>query len=114
FEYLRTLDTGHADSHINWLVCGGSGLSLRRQRPDGPELFETFLGADRQTSEGRLVAKSQLYMGLIGHKSERRRPYSFLRIDVKSGTPPRFEVKLHVSERYHQDWEEYALDPLML
>ncbi|MBD0334027.1 MAG: metallophosphoesterase [Cyanobacteria bacterium Co-bin13] len=114
FEYLRTLDTGHADSHINWLVCGGSGLSLRRQRPDGPELSETFLGSDRETSEERLVAKSQLYVGLSGHKSERRRPYSFLRIDVKAGSPPRFEVKLHVSERHHQTWEDYALDPLML
>jgi 3',5'-cyclic AMP phosphodiesterase CpdA len=114
FEYLRTLDTGHADSHMNWIVCGGSGLSLRRQRPDGPELYETFLSDGGEGAEGRLVAKSQLFVGLTGHKRERRRPYSFLRIDVKAGTPPRFEVKLHVSERYHQDWEEYALDPLML
>ncbi|HEY9763116.1 MAG TPA: metallophosphoesterase [Trichocoleus sp.] len=111
FEYLKTLDTGHADSHINWLVCGGSGLSLRRQQPEGPELFETFWQSSTQM---RLVAKSQLYVGLTGHKTERRRPYSFLRIGVKAGTPPRFEVKLHVSERYHQHWEEYALDSLII
>ncbi|HEY9735770.1 MAG TPA: metallophosphoesterase [Trichocoleus sp.] len=115
FEYLRTLSTGHADSHINWLVCGGSGLSLRRQRPDGAELFETrFSETAPGTAESRLVAKSQLYVGLSGHKTERRRPYSFLRIDVKPGTPPQFVIRLHVSERYHQDWSEYDLDPLVI
>ncbi|HTL90316.1 MAG TPA: metallophosphoesterase, partial [Leptolyngbya sp.] len=34
-EYLRTVDTGHADSNTNWVVCGGSGYSLRRQREEG-------------------------------------------------------------------------------
>jgi len=33
-EYLRTGDTGHADSNLNWIVCGGSGFSLRRQRSE--------------------------------------------------------------------------------
>jgi hypothetical protein len=31
-DYLRTTDTGHGDAHIPWVVCGGSGYSLRRQR----------------------------------------------------------------------------------
>ncbi|MGL5796362.1 MAG: metallophosphoesterase family protein, partial [Waterburya sp.] len=34
-EHLSTKDTGYADSNINWLVCGGSGPSLRRQRQEG-------------------------------------------------------------------------------
>jgi 3',5'-cyclic AMP phosphodiesterase CpdA len=36
FEYLKTEATGYADSHMNCVVCGGSGLSLRRQRPRAP------------------------------------------------------------------------------
>ena len=31
-EVLRTHDTGHGDAHTNWVVCGGSGYSLRNQR----------------------------------------------------------------------------------
>ncbi|MGF1569133.1 MAG: metallophosphoesterase family protein [Nodosilinea sp.] len=115
FEYLRTVDTGHADSYIDWVVCGGSGLSLRRQRPEGAMLYETFSGQAPDTpAEFRLVAKSQLFSGLTGHKTDRRRPYSFLRIDVKAGDSPQFVLTPYVSERYHQDWQDYTLDPLVL
>ena len=41
FEILQTLDTGHADSRIPWIICGGSGYSLRRQRAEGADLCET-------------------------------------------------------------------------
>jgi len=114
FEYLKTEDTGHADSHMNCVVCGGSGLSLRRQRPEGTMLYEALApDADGQTAF-KLVAKSQLYTGLTGHKTERRRPYSFLRIDVTEGESPQFVLTPYISERFHQGWEEYALDPLVL
>lgn len=114
FEYLRTVDTGHSDRSINWLVCGGSGLSLRRQQIQGAELHETFPDEVNGTGDVRLVAKSQLFVGLTGHKTERRRPYSFLRIDVKAGETPKFVVRPHISERYHQGWQNYTLDPLVL
>jgi hypothetical protein len=115
FEYLTTANTGHADSHMHWIVCGGSGLSLRRQRDGGDVLHETFLGEHPQAfPEARLVAKSQLYVGLTGHKTERHRPYSFLRIDVKAGSRPRFVLTPYVSERHHQTWRDYSLPPLVL
>jgi 3',5'-cyclic AMP phosphodiesterase CpdA len=115
FEYLRTVDTGHADSHIDWVVCGGSGLSLRRQRSEGNMLYETFSAKDPEGApEFRLVAKSQLYVGLTGHKTERHRPYSFLKIDVKAGTPAQLVLTPYVSERFHMDWQDYAMDPLVL
>ena len=115
FEYLRTVDTGHADAHLNWIVCGGSGLSLRRQRSEGPELTEVFPAtAPSDVDQTQLVAKSQLFVGLTGHKTERRRPYSFLRIDVQPGRPPKFVIRPFISERYHQSWNDYALDPLVI
>ncbi|MFQ4140108.1 metallophosphoesterase family protein [Nodosilinea sp. PGN35] len=114
FEYLKTEATGYADSHVNWVVCGGSGLSLRRQRPEGTMLYEP-LGADPNGQmEFKLVAKSQLYLGLTGHKTERRRPYSFVRIDVTGEDSPRFVLTPYISERYHQGWDDYAMDPLVL
>ncbi len=115
FEYLRTVDTGHADSNMSWVICGGSGLSLRRQRSEGSMLYETFpaQGPD-QPAEFRLVAKSQVFVGLTGHKTERRRPYSFLRIDVKPGQPVSLVLTPHISERFHQQWRDYSMDPLVL
>ncbi len=108
-EYLRTGDTGHADSNLNWIVCGGSGYSLRRQRPEGSELTESF-----QTAEGdrsRVIARSQLFVGRSGQGSHRRRPYSALRIDVKDGRPPKFIVQPLVAERYQQKWSYPQLEP---
>lgn len=115
FEYLRTVDTGHGDRHINWVVCGGSGLSLRRQRPEGSVLYETFAGRPNQgAAEFRLVAKSQLFVGLTGHRTHRRRPYSFLRVDVSDDETPQFTLTPHIAERHHEGWEDYTLDPLVL
>jgi 3',5'-cyclic AMP phosphodiesterase CpdA len=115
FEYLKTLDTGHGDRYIDWIVCGGSGLSLRRQRSEGPLLYET---APSSTPDGpaelRQVAESHLFVGRTGQKHDRRRPYSFLRVDVKGGDSPKFVLTPYVSERFHQDWQDYALDALVL
>ncbi|MBE9189573.1 metallophosphoesterase [Gloeocapsopsis crepidinum LEGE 06123] len=107
-EHLSTGDTGHADSYINWIVCGGSGYSLRRQRKEGTELKETFGSIERE------VARSHLYIGRSGHGSHKRRPYSFLRIDVKAGNPAKFVVKPFVAERYQRDWLEQDIEPFRI
>lgn len=104
-EYLRTGNTGHADSHINWIVCGGSGYSLRRQREEGLEITEQV------ESDIRTVARSLLFIGRSGQGYHKRRPYSFLRIDVRSGTPPKFVIRPFVVERYQQKWHESQLKP---
>lgn len=111
-EHLYTKDTGHGDAHINWLVCGGSGHSLRRQRSEGPELVETF--RDLETNHSRTVAYSQLFIGRNGHGAHKRRPYSFLRIDVKSGNPPKFIVQPFVAERYQKNWHHPEIQPFVI
>ncbi len=105
-EHLRTGNTGHGDSHINWLVCGGSGHSLRRQRVEGRDLTE------RINNKEQLVARSLLYVGRNGQGYKKRRPYSFLRIDVKPGTPPKFIVRPFVSERFQNKWHDFALEAI--
>ncbi len=107
-EYLKTGDTGQADSHLNWVVCGGSGFSLRRQRAEGPELRENSDGETEQ----RVVARSHLYIGRNGHGSQKRRPYSGLRIDVKAGTPPNIILQPLVVERFQHQWHNHVLDAI--
>ncbi|PMB17124.1 metallophosphoesterase, partial [Fischerella thermalis CCMEE 5319] len=103
-EYLQTMDTGHADSNINWIVCGGSGYSLRRQRTEGTDLLE----------EQKLVARSHLFVGRTGQGSQKRRPYSCLRIDVKDGCPPKFIIRPLVVERYQRQWRDREVQPFTI
>ncbi len=107
-EHLETMDTGHADSHIHWIVCGGSGFSLRRQRIEGADLMETF------GNENRLVARSHLFIGRNGQGSQKRRPYSGLRIDVKGDGQPKFIVRPLVAEWYQRQWHNRELEPLII
>lgn len=104
-EYLTTTDTGYGDSGINCIVCGGSGHRPRRQREDGTELMEVINGQRRK------VADSHLFIGRNGYNSKRRLPYSFIRIDVQAGTPPKFTVRPYVRERYQNQWSSYELKP---
>ncbi|MBE9010173.1 metallophosphoesterase [Pseudanabaenaceae cyanobacterium LEGE 13415] len=108
FEYLRTVDTGHADSNIHWVVCGGSGYSLRRQREEGTEITE------QNGSEERIVAKSQLFVGRSGQGNNKQRPYSFLRIDVTADDPVKFILRPFVSEWSKRQWHDRALDPIVI
>jgi len=107
-EYLRTLDTGHADAHLNWIISGGSGYSLRRQRPEGSEVREWLDGGDRP------VARSHLYVGRTGQGTHKHRPYSFVRIDVKEGIPPQFVVRPYISTWSHHKWVNSQLEPFVI
>jgi 3',5'-cyclic AMP phosphodiesterase CpdA len=109
-EYLQTQETGHADSGIHWIVCGGSGYSLRRQRQEGTDLTEAFIDV-RDQEQQRLVARSHLFVGRNGQGALKRRPYSFLRIDVRAGTPPKFVIRPGVAERFQGKWNNYYLKP---
>ena len=107
-EYLRTANSELADANIPCLVCGGSGYSLRRQRSNGPEVFEIVEGTSQQ------VATSHLFIGRNGQGSQKRRPYSCLRIDVKAGDPPKFIVKPVIVEKFQHKWHQPNMEPLVM
>jgi hypothetical protein len=107
-EYLQTGDTGHGDSHIHWLVCGGSGFSLRRQRDEGADLMETIGGKDK------LVARSHLYIGRNGSGSKKRRPYSSLRIDVQGNDQLKFIIRPLIAEWHQREWQNYELESFVI
>lgn len=103
-EYIETAETGHGDARIPWLICGGSGYSLRRQRPEGPILREA-------TADGeRTLARSQLFVGRSGRGSRLRRSYSGLRVDVAAGTPLRLRLTPLVAEKVEGRWRHYDLE----
>jgi hypothetical protein len=109
-EYIRTVDTGHADSNLNWIICGGSGYSLRRQREEGSQIWEI----DMEGGSNRLVARSHLFVGRNGEGSKKRRPYSFLRIDVREGEPPQFVIRPYIVERFQGKWSNSELESFNL
>ena len=107
-EHLRSLDTGYADSHIDWIVCGGSGHSLRPQRKRGKVLYQD---ADFDSEP---IGQSHLYVGRKGKGRNRKRPYSFLRIDVGAGERPKFTVKPYIAQWHKGQWDEYELKPFVI
>ena len=107
-EHLHTKDTGFADSHIDWIVCGGSGHSLRRQREEGTVLFQD------EELDSEPIGQSHLYVGRQGKGKKRKLPYSFLRIDVKAGDKPNFSIHPYVAEWHKKEWQEYAIDPFII
>lgn len=111
-EYIRTGDTGHADSNLNWIVCGGSGYSLRRQRVEGTELSENF-EKDGEIYP-RKVAESLLFVGRQGQGLKKRRPYSFIKIDVKDGKPPKFIVRPFIAEWYQRQWNYEEMESFVI
>jgi len=104
-ELVEVGDNGHGDAGIPWVVCGGSGYSLRRQRPQGPELHD---------ARGRPLARSRFFHGRHGHGSALQRRYSGLRVDVTAGSPPRFTLTPLVAERTGGGWHCRPLEPVRL
>lgn len=102
-EYLHTGDTGHGDAHMAWVICGGSGYSLRRQRSEGPDLPDLINGGDRT------VATASLFLGRSGKGDSLRRPYSGLRVEVQPGSPLRLTLTPLVAEKFEGDWQTYCL-----
>ncbi|MEM6598320.1 MAG: metallophosphoesterase [Cyanobacteria bacterium P01_C01_bin.69] len=109
FEYIKTVETGHGDRTIPWVVCGGSGFSLRRQRKEG-SVLEEF---------GQPVAESQLFIGRSGQGNNKRRPYSGLRIDItyigeNEEKKPQFTLRPLIAERYQGKWKSYEMPPILV
>ena len=104
FELIETLDTGHADSFVPWIICGGSGYSLRRQRREGADLCERLDG------QGGTIARSNLFAGRQGHGRQLRRPYSALRIDVCRGSPLHLKGTLLIAQKGRAGWSDQTID----
>lgn len=108
FEYLRTMETRHADRNLDWVICGGSGARLRSQHPN-TRVVQADIGVDK-----RVIAKSQIFVGRQASESGDRYPYSFLRIDVQGGDRPQLTVRPFVVELHQKQWQRNELPNLVL
>ena len=100
-EHLYTADTGYADAHLNWVVCGGSGANIRRQRQaDFDDILEnTAAGSGSSRAFGssqrrypKVVARSQRFIGRHGQGRKNQCFHSFLRVDVRPQQRQKFTV----------------------
>jgi 3',5'-cyclic AMP phosphodiesterase CpdA len=107
-EHLYTNNTDYADSNINWLICGASGNSVRRQHSNSTVVTETQAGIKQQ------VAESRLFLGCRGEGIYQKKSYSCLRIDVQNGNPPRFLVRPLIAEHAYHNWYHYQHSPFTL
>ena len=111
-EHIRTANTGHVDAYLDWIVCGGSGASLRRQRPDSSAEILERLTVHSSTSHRRytrVVAQSQCYVGVGGSQPQ---GHSFIRVDVTPESRQKFVVRPFVVTRSSQGWQTRALNAL--
>ncbi|WP_310485032.1 metallophosphoesterase [Chamaesiphon sp. VAR_48_metabat_403] len=102
FEYLETLETGHADRGMKWAICGGSGFSLRRQRTEG-NILQERVGGKLQD-----VAVSHQFLGKTGRGANKYHAYSCLQVDVLPGRTLKFQLKPQVAEYHQLQWRYYA------
>lgn len=108
-EVLRTHDTGHADSGIHWVICGGSGYGLRSQRREGARLMEM-----NDDGSEKHVASSDLYIGKDWPPAEGRHAYSGLRVDIAAGRPLTIRLTPLVSCRADRGWSDQDLETITL
>ena len=90
-EHLQTGATGHADADMDWIVCGGSGATVRYQRKsDAADILETVSCQGRQYPG--VVAKSLFYAGAHGSRDKQQQLHSFVRIEVTPGSSQVFRA----------------------
>ena len=109
-EHLKTTETNHADTDIDWIVCGGSGVDVRRQRRAGADILEQLSQAGR--SYTGVVAKSLFYQGVQGQDRRRSQSHSFLRIDVDPAAARPFSAVPFVVRRQLAEWQLSVAEPL--
>ncbi|MFK8184191.1 MAG: metallophosphoesterase [Phormidesmis sp.] len=110
FEHVKTGDTGHADSHTDWIVCGGSGVDIRRQRQAGADILERISEGER--SRTRVVATSRLYAGVHGRGQKKQKFHSFIKVQIDPQNERRITIHPFLIFRQSDQFQSNALTPI--
>lgn len=123
-EHLKTTAIDHGDAAIDWVVCGGSGADVRRQRGGDDSILENVVCQGRMRTQ--MVAKSQFYAGRHGHSYKQQNFHSFIRVDVQPEraqkitvcpfvvTPVNSSVYSSVYSTAGNRWQTKAIAPLSI
>jgi hypothetical protein len=112
FEHVRTLNTGHADAHLDWIVCGGSGMSVRSQRPGGSDITEMIGVRGRKFIKP--VARSQVFIGKARRQRQVQLQHSFVRVEVQVGEALQLVLRPFVLEQVRQSWVVREVDRIVI
>ena len=111
-EHIKTADTGHADSHLDWIVCGGSGMGIRRQRKAGADILETIVDSGHKRTS--IVASSRLYAGAHGHGQKKQNFHSFIQIKIQPESKNKITILPFVVQHQASTWHTRALSPITI
>lgn len=111
-EHLKTTQTPYGDAQIDWVVCGGSGTGIRRQRKGDKNILENVVYGGR--SHTKVVAQSQFYAGRHGRKHQQQVFHSFMRVDVQPHQAQKITVCPFLVTHENGQWQTKAIAPLAL
>ena len=109
-EHLKTSPSLLGDSEIDWVVCGGSGASVRGQRGGNAEILEKVSIKGRHQT--KIVARSQQFIGRQKHRRKEQALHSFVRIDINPQQTQKIVVSPLVVTQINGEWRTKALAPL--
>ena len=111
-EHLQTAsNTDFADMGMDWVICGGSGASLRsRWRSESAEILENV--PQRGSLYPKVVAKSRMYVGNHVKNNKKQSLYSFIRVEVRPEQACKFQVVPYVVSKGQTGWRSQRLNVL--
>ena len=109
-EHVKSVDTGYADGNLDWLVCGGSGISVRRQRKADANILERLTDKNHESYKYTgIVAKSQMYVGRHSRKQIKQNLHTFMRVDVRPDQAQLFSIQPFVVTQSSEGWQAQKL-----
>jgi len=112
FEHLKSTSTNLGDRNIDWVVCGGSGASVRRQRQGESDILERIAINNRQQT--KVVAKSQQFVGHHGSSHKQQKLHSFIQVDIQPNHSQKIIVQPFVVRKVRNHWQTTQLSPLLI
>ena len=108
-EHLKTTPSTQGDSSIDWVVCGGSGASVRRQRSGEADILENIFQRGRR--QAKVVARSQLFVGRRCRQPHEQSSHSFIRVDVNPYHAQKITVSPFVVTKANGNWRTEVRSP---
>ncbi len=109
-EHLKSSGSNVGEQGIDWVVCGGGGAEIRRQRKGEPDILESVRSQGRQQTQ--VVARSQRFVGRHGYGHKAKSFHSFIRVHIQPNSSQKMTVCPFIVSRMDNQWTTKPLPPL--